>query len=463
MAPIFQTAFALIRRALPNLVLMIGFGKGLGWISPFINDDDFFESRLDEVINENEIPAQVPLISKQQIHQSIGLNLQSNELPSTSVFEIAGRNVSSKIIYTLDQGSQVLMDRILGQYRPDYAAFVAIDADTGEILTMSSRIESRLKGRSIASTSENLTLRATFPAASVFKIVTAGAVIDTGQLTPESKIAFNGADHTLYKKNVVSTKENRWTRRISLREAFGSSINTVFGKLGLFYAGPEVLRDYAERFFFNQAIPSDLPIQTGYSRFTAENPWSVASAASGFTNDTTMSPIQGAMIAAAIANDGRMMEPFVVQEIESIASQESLYRAAPRVLSQAIEPESAKEMRKLFEQTVVAGTSRAAFRQVIRHRAFDDVEFGGKTGSLTGRDPKGKCDWFVGYARWSDRKVAVAALTVNEDKWKVKSATLAQQYFTELIGRERNIPVLNDRAQPRRSLRRSRPPKRRQR
>ena len=50
----------------------------------------------------------------------------------------------------------------------------------------------------------------------------------------------------------------------------------------------------------------------------------------------------------------------------------------------------------------------------MRKKQYEDVEMGGKTGSLTGLNPKGKCDWFVGYARYKGQRIAVAALTVNE-------------------------------------------------
>jgi beta-lactamase class D len=98
-----------------------------------------------------------------------------------------------------------------------------------------------------------------------------------------------------------------------------------------------------------------------------------------------------------------------------------------------VEPQSAEELRKLFKQTVVSGTSRKSFRQIVRGPKYDEVEFGGKTGSLTGADPQGKCDWFVGYARYRDQRIAVAALTVNEKKWRVKSSMLANLYFQRYL------------------------------
>ena len=111
---------------------------------------------------------------------------------------------------------------------------------------------------------ENLTLHATFPVASVFKVVTASAAIDGKKAGTETVIPFNGANHTLYKRNAMDdTRVNRWTQKMTMREAFSRSVNTFFGKLGLFYVGPEALMKYAEKYQFNRSIRADIPIDMG--------------------------------------------------------------------------------------------------------------------------------------------------------------------------------------------------------
>ena len=365
---------------------------------------------------------QKQLVTKEELSKHLGEAVRKNQLPENVQLEIASIPVQAKVEYSMDEDLQRVSDRLLKTYRPDYGVIVAMDAATGRILAMSSH-------RSGRPAEENFALRASFPAASIFKVVTAGAVLDTQKVTPDTLVPFQGANHTLYKRNVITQTENRWTRRMSVREAFGSSVNTIFGKLGLFYAGPEVLREYAERFHFNHPIRADVPVDVGYSRFSAEDPWSVVSAASGYTQDNTMSPLQGAMIAAAVVNDGAMMEPWM---IEHVMDQQGnlLYSAEPRLAVHAIDATTAKSMRRLFRATVETGTSRQAFRKALRRRAFDEVDVGGKTGSLTGLHPRGKCDWFIGYMSDGSRKIAVAALTVNEEKWRVKSSTLAESLFT---------------------------------
>lgn len=363
--------------------------------------------------------------SKDLLANQIGASIRNNEYPSNYQFNVAGSTQSTKVQYTIHEPSQAMMKKILGQYKPDYGAFVAMDAKTGRILAMVSHSAARADG-------DNLALKASFPAASIFKVVTASAALDLDKANPETVVPFNGALHTLYKRNLESTEQNRWTRKMTMREAFARSVNVFFAKLGLFYVGPQNLHMYAERFLFNHPIHADIPVQTGYARFSLDDPFSVASAASGFTRETTMSPIQGALIAAAVANDGVMMEPYIIDALQADDGR-VVYQGEQKQASVVFEPRVAEGLRELFYETVRAGTSRKSFRQIVRRSSYGDVEFGGKTGSLTGKDPAGKCDWFVGYARYHDQRIAVAALTVNERKWKVKSSMLANLFFQNYL------------------------------
>jgi cell division protein FtsI/penicillin-binding protein 2 len=365
-------------------------------------------------------------IKKDSLSAQIGSKIRANEYPEVMEIQLDGSNRKTKIQYGIEESAQKEMRKIIGQYKPDYGAFVAMDARTGRIISMVSFSRNHPGA-------ENLVLKSTFPAASIFKVVTAGAALDLSKAAPGTVVPFNGANHTLYKRNVEDFRETRWTRYMTMREAFARSVNVFFGKLGLFYVGPNNLMMYAERFMFNHPIQADIPVDASHAKFSAEDPWSVASAASGFTRDNTMSPMHGALIAAAVANDGIMMEPYLVNELANEVDGEVFYRAEPRRASVVFEPKTAEGLRELFKQTVLSGTSRKSFRKTVRRSAFDDVEFGGKTGSLTGTQPAGKCDWFVGYARYQDQRIAVAALTVNEKNWRVKSSTLANYFFTHYL------------------------------
>lgn len=349
-----------------------------------------------------------------------------NNFPVFKELQINGENKKVSLQYTLDPELQREAEKLLKSYKPDYGSVVILNAKTGQILTLASyQRQKRLP--------DNLAMLGSFPAASIFKIVTATAAIDKYHFQPNSKIQFNGGNHTLYKKNVMSGNVNRWTRSMTLKEAFSRSINTVFGRMVLENMQPSDLTEYAHRYGFNLNVNSDIAFETGTTQIPDEKNFELAAIASGFNKITQMSPIQGAMIAASVVQNGRMPVPYL---IEKAMDEEGnlLFKAEPMVASITMSPESSARLQTLMEATITSGTSRKSFRSLLKDRKFRQIELGGKTGSLTGDHPKGKVDWFVGYATNEDSNLAIAAITVNVEKWTVKSSHLAQSLFRKHYG-----------------------------
>lgn len=360
----------------------------------------------------------------QKLFQSPDKTFSPRNLPSEINLNIRGVDTPAVIQYTFDSTLQGELQSLYDLYAPDYGSFVAIEAKTGRVLAMVNYSRKKTK--------ENLALRATYPAASVFKMVTAAAAISKKKLSPDSIIPYNGQNHTLYKRNVLTTQFNRWTRHITLKEAFAHSVNTVFAKIGAFTVGAHELRDIANRFYFNRPLNFELPVQSAQAPIP-DDPWGLAEAASGFTRDNTLSPLQGAVMAAAIVNDGVMMEPFLVESVHE-ATGLPLYQSQPTILGQVVDRDTAREMRELMRETVTHGTSKKSFRGFFQGR-FAQVDVGGKTGSLTGLNPKGKYDWFVGYAELDGKQIAFASLSIHETFWRVKSAYLARKAIETYFSR----------------------------
>ncbi len=361
-----------------------------------------------------------PSVTKPGLAHALGMLKRYESYPSEVDLEVDGKLQRVVVQYAFEPQLQEQMETLFKTYHPDFGAFVAIDPATGRVLSMVSYAEDQ-------QLADNLALRATFPSASVFKMVTAAAAISEKSYSAETVIPFDGRNHTLYRRNVLKTAHNRWTRHITLRDAFAHSVNTVFAKIGALVVGPEALARYAERFGYNRPIPADVPVQEGRAPIENGDVWSVAETASGYTRETTMSPLQGAMMAATIANDGQAMEPFAVQSVHALDGS-PLYQAVPTGAGQAVPPAVAEEVRKLMRETVTGGTSRRSFRGFFRGD-LAHLDVGGKTGSLTGQDPVGKYDWFVGYASDGKQRIAVAALTVHRKFWRVKSSHLARVAF----------------------------------
>jgi len=366
---------------------------------------------------------------KEKVGQAIQVNpnLLPAELtpPSSATEGLTSKGTGSlSVQYTLDPELQGTMERLYQQYRPEYGAFVALDPDTGAVLSMVSHSND-------STLQENLALRATFPSASIFKVVTAAAALSKAGYSPESVIPFTGSNHTLYKSHVLKNDIHpRWARRMTLKEAFGRSVNTVFGRIGAHRLGAAPLREFADRFGFDQTLGGDFPVQVGHAEIQ-NDAWELAEAASGYTKDNTMSPIHGALIAAAVVNGGKMMEPYIVSSVHRSDGQQ-LFSALPKVKQTAVSTDTAEDLKHLMRATITHGTSRKSFRGFAKG-IFKSTEVGGKTGSLTGDNPRGKVDWFVGYADHRGKRIAVAALTIHGKLWRVKSSWLARRSMETYI------------------------------
>lgn len=123
-----------------------------------------------------------------------------------------------------------------------------------------------------------------------------------------------------------------------------------------------------------------------------------------------------------------MMEPYLVEALRTPQG-ETTYRAEIKALGQVMNAETARNLRELMRETVVRGTSQRSFRDLLRKKKAQQIEMGGKTGHLTGLSPKGNYDWFVGYATDGKKQIALAALTINEENWRVKASYLARQFI----------------------------------
>ncbi|NCN41890.1 penicillin-binding protein [bacterium] len=340
-------------------------------------------------------------------------------------------NIHVSVGNTLVEGYKEIIQKYLKRYKPDYGAFAVMNADTGELLA----IESFVKDEENFNMG-NLAIRSPFPAASISKIITAAAAIDEGKAYAETIIPYNGKRSTLYKRNVNSEKVNKWTRHVTLRQAFAQSINTVFGKLGAFHLGGTDLLKYAENFMFNKNVETDLLIEKSRFILDPSNRWDIVESAAGFTHRTMMSPVHGAMIASAILNEGEMKIPYVIRDIRD-EDGIYVYQGRPKEPHTVLVPYSARQMKLLMEETVLHGTSRKYFKGFARQ--FDEVEFGGKTGSLDGKNVKGRTDWFVGYAAHDDLRLSIGVVTVHDKYWTVKSSYLARVFFEDVFRQQSKL------------------------
>jgi cell division protein FtsI/penicillin-binding protein 2 len=320
-------------------------------------------------------------------------------------FDIRFGDRSLHVESTIDRALQQYLQKQLYRRTSRYIAIVVLTPHNGEVLAL---VNYAREGRD-----PNPCLSSQFPAASLFKIVTAAAALEKCGYSSQTPLVYNGASHTLYKSQLKKVR-NRYTRHTTLEKSFARSVNPVFGKIGRHCLGATHLRHYADNFGFDKAIAFELNLPPSQTQIT-DKPYQWAEIASGFNQETIISPLHGAIMAAVVPAGGRLVEPAIIRRITDQEGN-ALYQPLPATAAAGISLPAARELGRLMRRTVTNGTARKTFRRVKKDKVLSQLTIGGKTGSIDTRDHGARYDWFAGYADGPDRKdaIAVAVLVAHE-------------------------------------------------
>lgn len=321
------------------------------------------------------------------------INLSINELSK-------GNNLYLTII---DELQEYAYDRLDGRN----GAIVAIEPTTGQILAMVSlpdfdpnKIEDNWSSMMEDEKSPFLA-RATqglYPPGSTYKIVTAAGVYDNGMTseTFDDNGKFEKGDVTVYNYNRESFG------KIDIKEAFEVSSNYVFCTLG-YEMGADKVKEEAEKFGINKSFDFDIPIsqsQIQYKKMTDLDGALVSIGQGGLV----MTPLQVAMMASAVANGGKMMKPYLVEQIKT-ANDITIGQAKPTVLYDSIGLSCAEYIQDMMIGVVEDGTGKNA--------QIKGISVAGKTGTAETDSGKDHA-WFVGYAPADNPQICVAVVLEND-------------------------------------------------
>jgi peptidoglycan glycosyltransferase len=253
------------------------------------------------------------------------------------------------------------------------------------------------------------------PAASIFKIVTAAALLEEG-VSPDQRVCYHGGKRRIQPSHLADSPLD--ASCVTMAEALGHSTNVAFAKLAHRHLAPEALRREAERLFFN--VPVEVNgAPTGESPATIpDEPFAFASTAAGFSPDVRLTPLHAALMAATVGNAGQLVPLRLVDSVDG----QPLPVPAPR---QVLSAETAHALAQMMELTVSEGTARRAFRE--RRQPALPVPVAGKTGSLDEHGPFRDHSWFVGFAPAEAPTIAVAVVIVNEPRWRVRAPWVARE------------------------------------
>jgi cell division protein FtsI/penicillin-binding protein 2 len=346
-------------------------------------------------------------------HRAQGTQLVS-DLPDGRVAEL-----------TLDPGLQAHVSSLLRQYEVPYGAVVAIEPNSGKVLAYVSHSSANPDAGDLARDPSP-------PAASVFKVITAAALVDAG-VSPEARVCYGGGMQRLVNADLVDDPK-RDRHCASLAQALGDSINTIFAKLADRTLAPKVVERYAQAFGFGHALPFDVATRVSPAEVPLDR-LELARTAAGFWH-THMSPLHGALIAATIANDGVMPRPLLVNRVLD-AGGNPLFASSPSAYRNVISRTTARAVGHMMTETVTRGTSRSAFYDPRGRPFLPGISVAGKTGSLSSGQPYRAYSWWVGFAPEDKPRIALAALIVNTPKWRIKASFVAREALRyQLVARK---------------------------
>ncbi|MDR1213264.1 MAG: penicillin-binding protein 2 [Propionibacteriaceae bacterium] len=321
---------------------------------------------------------------------------------------MSGRSpVGATVTTTLDPTLQQVARQQLGDRS---GAVVALDPHDGSVLalvTTPSYDPNRLASHDLAAVQaawpqlvddpagsmRNRAAREIYPPGSTFKLVTAAAALEAGY-TPDSLIDTPSQIQLPQSSAVLPNSTRCGNGQVTLAYALQLSCNTSFANIGA-DLGLEALRRQAERFGFNQPHLSELGGVSSRFPRSGDAAQTMMSAIGQY--EVAASPLQMAMVVAAIANDGLLVEPHIVSQVRS-ADLTVLYQHSSE-RSQALSVGSAQALQQMMVQVVESGTGSPA--------RLSGVRVGGKTGTAQSSPDRPPYAWFVAFSENPDLVVAV--------------------------------------------------------
>ena len=342
---------------------------------------------------------------------------------------------------TLDPAAQrTAVEALAGQT----GSVVAIEPETGRVRVMVSVPEydaNEIPERfSELSTDDarplfNRATQSSYPPGSTFKVVTAAAALDSGKFTPDSVL--DGSSPRTISGAPLANSGGASFGTISLTDALTNSVNTVWAQVGE-QIGPETLMDYMNRFGFNQDPPLDYPddqmLASGVRNVEGNLVESdggfdigrVAIGQGGEEGQIQVTPLQMAMVAAAVGNKGSLMEPRLTEKVVDPDGR-VVERLEPSESSRVMKEESADLLAQMMGNVVSEGTGTAA--------ALSGIDVAGKTGTAEVDNATSNQAWFIGFAPIENPRMAIA-VTVERTAGQggTEAAPIASRVLQALIG-----------------------------
>ena len=287
------------------------------------------------------------------------------------------------------------------------AAYLALACPGHPDAAHATAAECREAAASIGNPLSNKVYNERYAPGSTFKLITAAAALESGQYSPDSML-YGPRELDLPQtskplKNYGGSACDPRSDQISLTDSLKVSCNTSFASLSL-DLGADALREQAQAFGFDGAQGEvRIPMPAVKSQYPADpDPPMTAYSAIG-QGDVQATPLQMAMVSAAIANDGKMMKPYLIETVRA-ANLSVIATGKQEQISRPVSSRTAAQLTQMMEVVVQSGSARPA--------QIPGVRVAAKTG--TAQDPgKAPHVWFTGFAPADDPQVAVVVFIKN--------------------------------------------------
>jgi len=341
-----------------------------------------------------------------------------------------GPTPGNNVVLTLDPQLQSIAYEGLATSVTGRGAVVAVDPNNGEILALAS--SPSYDPNNIDETFPQLSsdpdaplvdraIQSLYPPGSTFKVVTAAAALKAG-LSP-SHIFNDDGTYELPGYTVVNYKGREYGR-VTFTQALVFSINAIFAKIGVEIVGAQALAQTAYDFGFGDSY-SDFPLPVTASNLgpppSTWTPGTLAQNSFG-QGPASSNAFEMALVAATIANDGKIMEPRLVREVRS-PDGIILDRPAPSVRHEPLDASTARTLNGMMQRVVTEGGLTVA--------EIPGVKVAGKTG--TAETAEAPHSWWITFAPADDPKIAVCAMVENGGEGDDAALPIADQVMTAYL------------------------------
>ena len=295
-----------------------------------------------------------------------------------------------------------------------HGAVVAMDIRTGEILAYASRHNNK---------ADPITT-ARLPATDIAKTITATATLKTSDSTHTTRICHRDPGTSLDLQDLVSNKtKDTWCP--TLAESIGRNLDAPIAKAALHLTNHTAIEQAASAFGFGQILPFDLPVEASHFS-TAHGDEGLMRAAIGSENippigspppakpSTTMSAMQGLIIASIIGRKGLTVHPLLVRTVET-SHGDVVYSAKskPHTTKQVVDTHTANELAMMMRETTEKGEAFRAFHDETGHPTLGKTKIAAVFGAERVNEDSDQTTWLIGFVPSDAPEIAFATVAKN--------------------------------------------------